>query len=48
MCTGGKTLKKNPRNDDIKPKHINVRPYKREKYNFQKDEDQFLIQYITN
>ena len=32
MCRTGKDRRVNPRKEDIKPKHNNARPYKREKY----------------
>ena len=38
MCRGGKDTRINPRKEDIKPKHVNVRPYKREKYDYRNEE----------
>ena len=35
MCKPGKDHRINPRKDDVKQKHINARPYKREKYDYE-------------
>ena len=39
MCRSGKDNRINPYKDPVKPKHANVRPYKREKYNFNKEKE---------
>ena len=39
MCRSGKDNRINPYKDPVKPKHANVRPYKREKYNFNEEKE---------
>ena len=39
MCRSGKDQRVNPYKDSVKSKHINVRPYKREKYDFREEKE---------
>lgn len=39
MCRCKDDRRINPYKDQVKPKHINVRPYKREKYNFHEEKE---------